>query len=328
MQAIIRTKAGKEFSSMQVQEVPAPVPLAGQVKVRMAASRINPVDMDLMKGFPTLKYKTPQIGGVDGAGEVVALGSQVTDFTLGDQVYFYRRFTDIGTWANEITIAASDIAKIPQGLSAEQAGSIALPLLTAYESLMALQAKAGESILIHGAGGGVGFQAVQLAKSMGLNIIANGSGRDQTKLEQAGVDQFINYKEEPFLPLLSQSPPDYVFDVIGKQTLLDSIALGPKKVVSIAFPDVNQMYKTGVQLPWLLKSLMQLMNRKFVRVAAKNNVTLIGQVTGASGTNLNAAARLVEKNDYTTTPFQQLTLTEIKQNGLTVGDLGKVIVFK
>jgi len=144
MKAIIRVKAGKDFSTMQVQEIPTPTLQSGEVKIKMATSRINPVDMDLMKGFPTLKYKKPQTGGIDGAGTITDIGQNVRDFKVGDKVFFYRKFSDIGTWAEDIAIHTDYIAKIPAHLTTEQAGTIALPLLTAYDSLQQLGAKKGE----------------------------------------------------------------------------------------------------------------------------------------------------------------------------------------
>ncbi|HNC47061.1 MAG TPA: alcohol dehydrogenase catalytic domain-containing protein, partial [Acidobacteriota bacterium] len=116
MQAIIRTKAGKEFSTMLVQNLPSPTTQPDELKVKMVSSRINPVDMDLMKGFLSLKYKSPQIGGIDGAGTVLEVGKNVQNFKVGDQVFFYRLFTDLGTWAEEITVKATDCAKIPVGM--------------------------------------------------------------------------------------------------------------------------------------------------------------------------------------------------------------------
>ncbi len=157
MKAIVRTKAGKQLSAMAVQELPSPQPLPQQIKVKVVSSRINPVDIDLMKGMPFLKYKRPQIGGIDGAGEVLEVGTAVTQFKPGDQVFFYRKFTDIGTWAEEIVLEAKDAAIVPANITTQKAGAIALPLLTAYESLRALNPEAGQSVLIHGAGGGVGF---------------------------------------------------------------------------------------------------------------------------------------------------------------------------
>ena len=156
MQAIIRTKAGKEFSTMKVQNIESPKTQSGELKVKMVSSRINPVDMDLMKGFPSLKYKNPQIGGIDGTGIVLEVGQNAKDFSVGDKVIFYRLFSDIGTWAEEITIPANYCAKIPSNIEVKDAGTIALPLLTAYDSLTQLNAKKGEKILIHGVDGGVG----------------------------------------------------------------------------------------------------------------------------------------------------------------------------
>ncbi|MBK7912501.1 MAG: NADP-dependent oxidoreductase [Saprospiraceae bacterium] len=229
MQAIIRTKAGKEFSTMKVQNIENSMTQSGELKVKMVSSRINPVDMDLMKGFPTLKYRNPQIGGIDGAGIVLEVAPNVKDFSVGDKVIFYRLFSDIGTWAEEINIPANDCAKIPNNIDVKEAGTIALPLLTAYDSITQLNAKKGEKILIHGVGGGVGFQALQVAKQMGLFVIGTGSQSDKAVLDKAGLDQFIDYKTQDFSQVLRTREVDYVFDVLGEDILKKSIALLPKK---------------------------------------------------------------------------------------------------
>ncbi len=327
MKAILRTKAGKEFSTMKVQEIKADNLQNNQVRIKMKASRVNPIDMDLMKGLPTLKYKNPQIGGVDGAGEIVEKGADVANFNVGDNIFFYRKFSDIGSWAEEITVNASDIAAIPINIEVQDAGSLALPLLTAYEALMSLSSKPGERILIHGAGGGVGYQAVQLAKHFGLKVIVNASESQKEILEKEGAEQFINYKTEDFEQILQADPPEYVFDVIGKKTLAKSIALKPKKVVSVAFPDTSKMHKLGVKLPGILNWLINFMNRKFVKAATKYQVELIGQATGADGNLLQKASDIAGKIDFSVRPYKTVTLDEIEENGLSGQDIGKVIVF-
>ncbi len=326
MQAIIRTKAGKEFSTMKVQNIENPKVQSGDLKVKIVSSRINPVDMDLMKGFPSLKYKNPQIGGIDGAGVVLEVGQNVKDFSVGDNVIFYRLFSDIGTWAEEITIPASYCAKIPSNIEVKDAGTIALPLLTAYDSLTQLNAKKGEKILIHGVGGGVGFQALQVAKQLGLYVIGTGSLSDKAILEEAGLDQFIDYKTQDFSQVLTTKEVDYVFDVLGDDILKKSIALQPKKVVSVKFVDTANMHKAGVNLPGIMKWLMKMMMGKFVKLAKKNKVELIGQVTGANGKMLQKAVDLISVN-YISRNFKSLSLTDISTNGLTKNDVGKVIVF-
>ena len=326
MQAIIRTKAGKEFSTMKVQNIESPKTQSGELKVKMVSSRINPVDMDLMKGFPSLKYKNPQIGGIDGTGIVLEVGQNAKDFSVGDKVIFYRLFSDIGTWAEEITIPANYCAKIPSNIEVKDAGTIALPLLTAYDSLTQLNAKKGEKILIHGVGGGVGFQALQVAKQMGLFVIGTGSQSEKAVLDKADLDQFIDYKTQDFSQVLKVKEVDYVFDVLGDDILKKSIALQPKKVVSVKFVDTSTMHKAGVNLPGIMKWLMKMMMSKFVKLAKKNNVELIGQVTGANGKMLQKAIDLISLN-YISRNFKSLPLTDISTNGLSKNDVGKVIVF-
>ena len=326
MQAIIRTKAGKEFSTMKVQNIESPKTQSGELKVKMVTSRINPVDMDLMKGFPSLKYKNPQIGGIDGTGIVLEVGENAKDFSVGDKVIFYRLFSDIGTWAEEITIPANYCAKIPSNIEVKDAGTIALPLLTAYDSLTQLNAKKGEKILIHGVGGGVGFQALQVAKQMGLFVIGTGSQSEKAVLDKADLDQFIDYKTQDFSQVLKVKEVDYIFDVLGDDILKKSIALQPKKVVSVKFVDTSTMHKAGVNLPGIMKWLMKMMMSKFVKLAKKNNVELIGQVTGPNGKMLQKAVDLISVN-YISRNFKSLSLKDISTNGLTKTDVGKVIVF-
>ena len=326
MQAIIRTNAGKEFSTMKVQNIENSMTQSGELKVKMVSSRINPVDMDLMKGFPTLKYRNPQIGGIDGAGIVLEVAPNVKDFSVGDKVIFYRLFSNIGTWAEEINIPANYCAKIPNNIDVKEAGTIALPLLTAYDSITQLNAKKGEKLLIHGVGGGVGFQALQVAKQMGLFVIGTGSQSDKAVLDKAGLDQFIDYKTQDFTQVLRTREVDYVFDVLGEDILKKSIALLPKKVVSVKFVDTANMHKAGVNLPGIMKWLMKIMMGKYVKLAKKNKVELIGQVTGANGKMLQNALDSISQN-YIPRDFKTLSLHEISTNGMTKNDVGKVIVF-
>lgn len=326
MKAIIRTKAGKDFSSMQVLEIEKPVVEQGKLKVKMISSRINPVDMDLMKGFPTLKYNKQQIGGIDGAGIVLEIGEKSLGFEIGDTVFFYRKFSDLGTWAEEITVNAKDCAKVPDNIKVVDAGSIALPLLTAYESIIQFGAKAGEKILIHGVGGGVGFQALLVAKKLGLFVIGTASQNDEALLKKAGLDQLIDYKKYDFSQVLRPKEIDYILDVLGDETLLKSILLKPKMVVSLKYIDTNNMSKTGVKLPRILKWIINLTMNKYSKLASKNNVKLVGQVTGANGKLLQEAVNLISLS-YISKPYPIYPFKQIEQNKLSKKDIGKVIVF-
>ena len=327
MKAIVRAKAGKNLSTMAVQDLALEPLRDDEVRVQMHSSRINPVDVDLMKGIPFLKYKKPQIGGIDGSGTIIKTGAKVAGFQKGDAVFFYRLFTDIGTWAEEVNVPAKYLAKTPTAIDLAQAGAIALPLLTAYESLLELKPQPGESILIHGAGGGVGYPAVQIAREMGLRVIATGSERDREALAQAGVERMIDYKTEAFEEVLAPGSVDYVFDVIGKDVLLKSLALKPKKVVSLAYADTFKLSRTGLKMPGLLKGLMKLMMGKFRKAARKNDVELIGQVTGANGKLLQAASDFISQFDFQVRPSRQLSFSEIAKNGFPEQAIGYVIDF-
>jgi alcohol dehydrogenase len=326
MKAIIRLKAGKEFSTMKIQNIEIPQTQSGELKVKMISSRINLVDMDLMKGFPSLKYKNPQIGGIDGAGIVLEIGKGVTNFAIGDKVLFYRMFSDIGTWAEEITIPANYCAKIPNNIDTKEAGAISLPLLTAYDSLQQLNPKKGEKILIHGVGGGVGFQVLQVAKQMGLFVIGTGSQNDKADLEKAGIDQLIDYRTQDFSQVLKTKEVDYIFDTLGDDILKKSIALQPKKVVSVKYVDTSQMHKAGVNLPGIMKWLMKLMMGKFTKLAKKNSVQLIGQVTGANGKMLQQAIDLIQ-NSFVSRKYNYLDFSTIEKEGLSNKSISKIINF-
>lgn len=326
MKAIIRLKAGKEFSTMKIHNIENPQTQSGELKVKMISSRINPVDMDLMKGFPSLKYKIQQVGGIDGAGIILEIGKGVTNFGIGDKVLFYRMFSDIGTWAEEITIPANYCAKIPNNIDIKESGAIALPLLTAFDSLQQLNAKKGEKILIHGIGGGVGFQALQIAKLMGLYVIGTGSQSDKPDLVKAGIDLFIDYKTQDFSQVLKTKEVDYIFDTLGDEILKKSIALQPKKIVSVKFVDTSQMHKAGVNLPGILKWLMKLMMGKFSKMATKNKVQLIGQVTGANGKLLQQAIDLIQ-NSFVSRKYNYVDFSTIEIEGLSNKSIGKIIQF-
>lgn len=329
MKAIVRTKAGKELNSMQVMDLSLPAAIKkSEIKVKMHSSRINPVDVDLMKGMPFLKYKKPQIGGIDGAGTITDIGEKVQGFSVGDNVYFYRLFTDIGTWAEQIVVDAKHVAKTPSNLSLTEVGSISLPLLTAYDALRQLQAKRGNKVLIHGAGGGVGFAATQLAIKMGLEVVVTCGPNDIEWLTKAGASQIIDYKKQSFESVIEPGSLDYVLDTLGKEVLLKSIALKPQKVVSLHFIDPSKMANTGIKLPSFLRPIIRLSMRKFSARAKKHGVELIAQITGANGQLLSQASEMVEQIDWLTKPTKTVTLSQIESSGLNKKNVGNTILFE
>ncbi|MEO1711998.1 MAG: NADP-dependent oxidoreductase [Bacteroidota bacterium] len=327
MKAIVRKKGGPALRHMEVQDLESPKPGKGEVRVSMKSARINPVDIDLMKGMPFIKYQKPQIGGVDGAGTIVELGPNVQGFAVGDTVFFYRAFTNLGSWAEEVVVPQDYLAKTPKNISVEQAGAIALPLLTAYESLQALEPQPGETILIHGAAGGVGLQATQLAKSMGLTIIGTAGPEDESILQKIGIDQWINYRTEDFQTSLAGKQVDYVFDTIGGEVLKKSIQLSPKKIVSVHYLNPEKMHKTGIRLPSVLRWIMKQSMNKYNRLAKKHQVQIIGQVTGPNGNHLQLATERVEALKFQVKSYRSLSLDQVEQTGLADVRPGTILTF-
>ncbi len=162
---------------------------------------------------------------------------------------------------------------------------------------------------------------------MGLQIIANAGPKDQAALEAIGIQQFINYREQTFDHVLATGSVDYIFDVLGGETLLRSIALQPKKVVSTTYPNTADLHKTGIKMPAILRWIMDLATSKYPRAARRNQVQLIGQVTGANGTLLQEAADLIASRPYTVRPFKTISITEASAQGLEKTPVGTVLQF-
>lgn len=327
MKALVRTKKGKNFTNVELQELKTPAPAAYEIVVKVSSSRINPVDLQMMNGMPMVKYKKPQIAGVDGAGVVTQVGNQVTDFKVGDKVLFYRTFKDFDTWAEEINVPAENCAIVPENLDLKVAGAIPLIMMTAYEGIDALPTKQGDTILIHGAAGGVGFFAVQMAKHKGLKVIGIASKKDFDFLKQNGVDELIDYRSEDFSEVLKGKKIDLIFDTIGDKTLMKSIELAPKTITSAKFMDPDVFEKGGFKVPALFKWLMKLGIAKYKKKAKSVNVNL--QAVGAFPDGKRLQHIVNDVAEYITPPpFDYLPISSVTQQTLNEKSIGKVLVME
>jgi len=231
MKAVMLTGAGGA-DMLKLMEVPDPVLKEPQdVLVRLHASGLNPVDYKLRRKGGFYPNRLPLILGCDGAGVVQAVGEGVTKFKIGDEVFFFNGGMggdDQGNYA-ELTIVHQDyLAAKPKSLSMVEAASVALVWLTAWEALFErCSLQAGETILIHGGAGGVGYIAIQIAKHAGATVITTISSPEKAEFARSmGADYCINYKEENFvesvLELTGGKGVDVVFDTVGGQVFADS----------------------------------------------------------------------------------------------------------
>ncbi|MGG2937140.1 NADP-dependent oxidoreductase [Bacillus pacificus] len=218
MKAMIIDKYGKV--PMRMAEVPTPEINEYEVLAEIHAASINPIDFKIRDGKVKmlLKYEMPLILGNDFSGVIVKVGSKVTRFKVGDEIYARPRKNKIGTFAEYIAIHEDDIALKPKNLSFEEAASIPLVGLTSYQALHdIMQLQKGQKILIHAGSGGVGTFAIQLAKIMGATVTTTASEAGSDLVKSLGADQIINYKIEKFEEILKDY--DAVFDTIGGTTL-------------------------------------------------------------------------------------------------------------
>ena len=218
MKAMIIDRYGKV--PMRTAEVPTPEINEYEVLAEIHAASINPIDFKIRDGKVKmlLKYEMPLILGNDFAGVITKVGSKVTRFKVGDEIYARPRKNKIGTFAEYIAIHEDDIALKPKNLSFEEAASIPLVGLTSYQALHdIMQLQKGQKILIHAGSGGVGTFAIQLAKIMGAIVTTTASEAGANLVTSLGADEIINYKTEKFEDVLKNY--DAVFDTIGGATL-------------------------------------------------------------------------------------------------------------
>jgi NADPH:quinone reductase-like Zn-dependent oxidoreductase len=219
-----------EFGSadvLKVREVDDPPVGPDTVLVRTRATSVNPVDWKVREGYLKGSYPChfPIITGWDLAGVVEAVGpAVVTGVRVGDEVWGYVRRDDIafGTSAELVPAPERTVARKPASMSFEEAGAVPLAGLTAYQTLVeALDIQAGERVLIHGASGGVGQFAVQIAVARGVEVIGTASEPNHDFLRELGASEVIDYHRGPISTQLS-APADAVLDLAGGEALDDA----------------------------------------------------------------------------------------------------------
>ena len=213
MKAIVVREFG-EPEVMRVEEVAKPEPTGPQVLVRIMAAGVNPVDTYLRTGIHAHAPKLPYTPGKDAAGVVEAVGEGVTKWKIGDRVYTADSIT--GTYAEYSLCEEKQLGRLPDNTSFEQGAGVWTPYATSYRALFQkAQAKAGETVLIHGASGGVGLAAVQWAKHAGLTVIGTASSEEGKRLvAQQGADQVFDHTDEEHLDAIREATGGRGVDVI------------------------------------------------------------------------------------------------------------------
>lgn len=198
MKAIVIREFG-EPEVMKIEELPNPEPGVGQVLVRIEAAGVNPVDTYIRIGTHAQKPDLPYTPGKDAAGTIQAVGEGVTKFKPGDRVYTADSIT--GTYAEYALCTGDQVHPLPDNVTFEQGAGVFVPYATAYRALIQkADARAGETVLVHGASGGVGIASVQWAKNAGLKVIGTASSEDGKRLAlDQGADHIFDHTGENYL---------------------------------------------------------------------------------------------------------------------------------
>jgi len=203
----MRSIVVREFGApgvMQVETVPDLTPSASQVLVRVRAVGVNPVDTYIRSGVYAAKPPLPYTPGNDGAGDVLAVGAEVTGFASGDRVYIAGDNLGgarTGLCAEHALCSPSQLHRLADHVSYDQGAAIGVPYATAYYSLFRrAAARPGETVLVHGASGGVGIASVELARAHGLFVIGTASTeRGREAVREHGAHVVVDHKDPGYL---------------------------------------------------------------------------------------------------------------------------------
>lgn len=230
----IRYDAYGPASVLQYVDVPVPKPAAGEVLLKVQAAGVNPIDWKLRSGrFGADPKRLPVIPGFDVAGTVEGLGEGATGFKRGDPVFALVHGP--GAYAQYTVVPAKNLVRTPANIDARRAAAIPTAAATAWRALFdAGKLQRGQTVLIHGAAGGVGHFAVQLAKHAGARVIGTASASNAEFIRKLGVEVAIDYRTQRFEEIAKDV--DLVIDTIGGETLARSYGVLRKggTIVSVA----------------------------------------------------------------------------------------------
>lgn len=198
------------------EEATRPIAAEGEVLIRVHDAGVNPFDCAVRAGYVAgyFQHTLPMVLGGDVSGIIEAVGEGVTEFEPGDEVYTRADLNRDGTYAEYVTVRAADVARKPASLDHIHAAALPHVSLTAWGTLYdTAHLAAGQTVLIHGAAGGVGHIAVQLAKLRGAKVIGTASTRNMDFLRELGVDQAVDYTAVSFEDVIQDV--DVVLDTIG-----------------------------------------------------------------------------------------------------------------
>jgi NADPH:quinone reductase-like Zn-dependent oxidoreductase len=255
-----------EPEELQVRTSPVPEPGAGQIVIAMEATGVSFAEQQMRRGRYYDQPPFPFVPGYDVVGRVHAVGAGVDPGRLGRRVAV---LTKVGGWASHVLVDARDAVEVPEGLTAEQAETVVVNGITAWQMLhRKARASAGQTILVHGASGGVGSVLTQLALAAGVTVIGTASARNHDALRAAGVIP-VDYRAGNVPEQVRELAPrgvDAVFDHVGGRSVIDSWHLLASGGTLVAYGSASTRDDSG----WKQWPILKIMARTMLWTALPN----------------------------------------------------------
>ena len=295
MKAFIVDRYGKN-ERLRAGEVPEPELREDEVLVQVYAAGVNQLDFKIRNGeFKIfLPYRAPFVLGYDVAGVVVRVGPRVRLFKPGDEVYSRPDDFRIGTFAEFVAVKEDSLAIKPKNISMEEAASIPLVGLTAWQALVEkAKLKQGQKVFIQAGSGGVGTFAIQLAKHLGATVATTTSAGNVALVKSLGADVVIDYKTDDFEKVLSGY--DVILNSQDGKTLEKSLSvLKPGgQLISISGPP-DPKFADEIKSPWFVKQVIRALSFGIRSKAKRHDVSFSFLFMKASGSQLRQITPLIE----------------------------------
>lgn len=288
----------KKNEDLEIKEVPMPEIDEDDVLVKVKYAGVNPLDNMIVREEVKLitPYKYPLVMGNEFSGIVEKTGSSVTDFTEGDRVYARMPLNKIGAFAEYVAINKYAIAKIPDYLKFDEAACVPLTALTAIQAFELMNPSKGEKIFISGGTGSLGAMAIPIAKDLGLHIITSGSEKNRQRVMDLGVSEFIDYKTQDYLEILSDV--DYVLDTLGESELEKEFKILKPGGILVSLKGLpNEEFAKRMGLSTVKKLLFKFAGRKFDKLASKKNQKYYFLFVESNGKQLEQVSRIFEEKN-------------------------------
>ena len=277
------------------EELPKPTPGPRDLLVRVRAASVNPVDCKIRSGGQRniIHYTFPWVLGLDVSGVVEAVGAGVTNFRAGDEVWSSPTHRRFGTYAEYVCIDEREASIKPKNLSHEEAASIPLVGLTAYQCIVEKGRLAkGQTVLVHAGSGGVGAFAIQLSKHIGATVVTTCSAKNEAFVRELGADRVVDYTNEDFGDVLSEV--DLVLDSVGERAYEGNLRVTKRggRISNITIDVPAHVERYGAF--WSLFTLAGRMVYMHVHPWLKKRIELRHVVKRCDGAQLAEIAKLVD----------------------------------